>query len=164
VGASVWKYWVDYDADGIRAFDALRDRVFCADEYIGPGGDRFGGEAHPLPRPASIDDLLEACGESGTHTILDIVHFAVAGNPRAMQTLTVGHESYTTLPIVEGGECRMATDEEVRALLGTDRPSRAQIDERGDFTELLGRGEALCVVAWDGDRPCALYFQGRSGD
>lgn len=80
-----------------------------------------------------------------------------------MVTIAVGGESQT-LPVVEGGECRMATAEELRASFDTERPSREEVVSRGGVAEHLGRGEALCFVVWDADRPVALCFQGCTGD
>ena len=172
MGASAWSYWTDYDPDRGRAFSELRKRVFHSGAYLGPGGKRpvyQRGGRHPEPRPRTIKQVIKAQAENGTHTILDIAHFEFEGGPprpmRKLKSPFTGED--IEIPLTEGGVCRLAAAEELRTVFGTDRPTRSQIedkDQRGDMLAFIARWEALCVVAWDGERPVALYFCGISGD
>ncbi len=54
--------------------------------------------------------------------------------------------------------------EELTALYSTDRPTRAMIESSPDFLDEIERGMGVCLVAYEGDRPTWLCFDGYSYD
>lgn len=94
----------------------------------------------------SIDELLEASAENGTHSILDILQtadtpdFAVAW-PAAMEA--------------------------VEDIFGSSQPSHEEIeDKQGELTERLEleRWQAVYLTVYKGGKPVEIYFEGVSGD
>lgn len=144
MGASGWSYWTDYQDDIEGAFFALREQIYAAGDYLGPGGRApFGKGKHPRPRPASIEDLVESQEEEGTHSVLDVATF---GAPR-------------------GATMRLATDAELERTLGTSKPSREQVKrQEAALFSLVQRWNGICVVTWKDDAPDGLFFCGFSGD
>jgi len=102
-------------------------------------GEYRGSEAEP----ASIEEALENMDADGTASILDIDHVADEPEPAGV----------TVLSAVE-----------TKQYFDTERPSRADLERSSDFWEHIGRGEAICVVLYTGDRPSELYFAGYSFD
>lgn len=104
---------------------------------------RLGGPARKF---GTIDELLEAAAEDGTHSILDIQ--CTASEP-------------------DFGVAWPAPDEVVRRVYGTERPSRAQIEaQQGNISEALEleRWQAVYVLVYDQGKPAEIYFEGVSGD
>jgi hypothetical protein len=94
--------------------------------------------------PATIDELLEARGEPGTHCILDIQH--VADKP--------GFATASPMP-----------EPVMIACYGTTRPTRGQIEGASDSaTENLARWQAYYAIVYHGGEPREIYFEGCSGD
>jgi hypothetical protein len=93
----------------------------------------------------TIDELLEMCAESGTHSILDI-----------MQGLSDGPEFGTAFPM---------PDDVKRGLYGTATPTHDQVEakmhERADELE---RWSCWYVIVYKDGRPDEIYFEGCSGD
>ena len=102
-------------------------------------GEYRGSEAEP----ATIEEALENMDADGTASILDIDH--VADNP-------------------EPTGVTMLSPADARQYFGTERPSRVDVERADQFWEDIGRGEAVCVVLYNGDRPSELYFAGYSFD
>ena len=93
--------------------------------------------------PASIEEALENMDADGTASILDIDHVADRPEPTGVTVLTPAQA--------------------VR-YFGTERPTRADVERADELWEDIGRGEAVCVVLYNGGRPSALYFAGYSFD
>ena len=138
MGATAWIYFVPHEPDVGAALARLRRDVFARGEYF-KVDDRT---------PASIEQLLEANAESGTHSILDITHTA------------------------EFSELRAATPMTKRRLLkyfGTTVPTRSQATAftRSDETpgEEVRRWQAVYFVVHDeAGMPMEYVFVGASGD
>lgn len=168
MGASGWHYFTEYDADPKRALRKLRKAVFMAGDYIGPGGRvKFDAKRRdPRPRPSTIQALLEAQGETGTHSILDIACFE--GEPRKKEKipdLFDRGKGFVEIDASLGGECMMAPLDAVKGAYGTEQPTRAQVEaNRNALQTYAGRFGGVCFVVWNGERPEALFFTGYSGD
>jgi hypothetical protein len=93
--------------------------------------------------PASIEEALENMDADGTASILDIDHVAERPEPTGVTVLTPAQAA---------------------RYFGTERPTRADVDRADEFWDDIGRGEAICVVIYDGGRPSGLYFAGYSFD
>ena len=93
--------------------------------------------------PATIEEALENMDADGTASILDIDHVADNPEPTGVTVLTAA---------------------EAKEYFGTERPTRADVEQADEFWEDIGRGEAVCVVLYNGDRPSELYFAGYSFD
>jgi len=93
--------------------------------------------------PASIEEALENMDADGTASILDIDHVADSPEPTGVTVLTPA---------------------EAQQYFGTERPTRADVDQADEFWDDIGRGEAICVVLYSGDQPSELYFAGCSFD
>jgi hypothetical protein len=168
MGASAWDYWTDFDDDPRKALRTLRERVFRAGEYLGPGGNTFDQKRDGRPRPPNIEKLLERQGENQTHSILDVVFISYEGGPprptrKEWNPLTQSNEDF---PLVEGEECRALSRAELRDAFGTERPTRSQIEacDWNRLDALWSKWSALCVTAWDGEEPVQMFFIGTSGD
>ena len=93
--------------------------------------------------PSSIEEALENMDADGTASILDIDHVADQPEPTGVTVLS---------PAL------------AKQYFGTERPSRTDVERADQFWEDIGRGEAVCVVLYTGDRPSELYFAGYSFD
>ena len=93
--------------------------------------------------PATIEEALENMDADGTASILDIDHVADNPEPTGVTVLTAA---------------------EAKEYFGTERPTRADVEQADEFWDDIGRGEAVCVVLYSGDRPSELYFAGYSFD
>src|SRR5689334_4075171 len=142
MGASGWDYLVPYQAAD-QAFAALQRKVLAERDFLDPGYEL-----------TSLADLAEAkedeeFWEAGTHSILD------------MDTVT-GTEVPDRVGLI-----RALTTAEVRALFGTDTPTRADFQRQGD-----GHGPMPDFPRWSGrytvlyrdGQPHELAFWGYSGD
>jgi hypothetical protein len=93
--------------------------------------------------PATIEEALENMDADGTASILDIDHVAASPEPTGVTVLTPA---------------------EAKQYFGTERPTRADVEKADQLWDDIGRGEAVCVVLYNGDRPSELYFAGISFD
>ena len=93
--------------------------------------------------PATIEEALENMDADGTASILDIDHVAASPEPTGVTVLTPA---------------------EAKQYFGTERPTRADVEKADQFWDDIGRGEAVCVVLYNGDRPSELYLAGISFD
>lgn len=109
----------------LRTFEAQR---------IGGGPRRF----------ASIDKLMEAAGEDGTHSVLDI---------------------WKTAPEAGFGLAAPADPDLVQRTLGTQRPTHAVVAAHaGELAEMLERWHAVYIVVYADEKPVEYFFEGVSGD
>lgn len=104
-----------------------------------------GAPPSPLGPPPTIEELIDRNAEEGTHSIIDVCVVADRPQPGAVAPLS---------------------REELVALFGTVRPTRAQVEERvDDLVELRPNWVGTYVVAYGDDRrPEAIFFAGCSGD
>ena len=172
MGASSWKYRIPYQPDVILALRQLREGVFERGEFDTTGGlaqmlatiTRLKPDAAPelekkigpliaqkmlLRDSQSIEELLERCAESGTHSILDI-------------------DSITDAPTV--GSMSPVSDEALLELFGTTKPTGQMFESDGQSasgfyqTGLYGLWQAVYVVLYRNDMPDEIYIEGVSGD
>lgn len=168
MGASGWSYFTAYQADVEEALQTLRKDVFKRRAYgqtqtftpdilasMPPAmkaaienlrqieDESLGGEDREF---STIEELLEAAAESGTHSILDIMNtsttpdFAVAWP---------------------------AADEVVKEVFGNSKPTHAEIENKqGELSEKLEleRWQAVYLTVYDDGKPSEVYFEGVSGD
>jgi hypothetical protein len=166
MGAHLYCYFTPWNADIGAALQALREAEFKAGRYeaamqaANPPKYMFelsfppdGGSPAPGPVHPSIEAVMEDVEEDGTGSILDIMW--VADEPNLCTAVAV-------------------TDEDLSAMFGTTRPSRAHVeavfvrpgawDKSGDILERIGRGEARYFAVYDGERPSEIFFLGYSFD
>lgn len=138
MGASAWNYYVPWQSDIGRALQQLREEVFRSGVYY---------KARAGMQPATIEELLEANSEAGTHTVLDV--FTVGQRP-----------DY-------GVAAPLSRDELIR-YFGTDQPTRATLDNSPAALEEVrarrGPWSGTYIVAYDGGAPSEILFLGMSGD
>jgi len=151
MGASEWRYFVPYQEDLHQALQDLRRQVFSTGKYWWYGDSEYLSPANRLPRPARLEDLFEDeyVREEGTHSILDVLRVVDPDRPRDW------YDQGTIVP---------ATADEVRAAIGTDRPTRAdtaELDDKLPRARWVGR----CAVLYDEHgNPTEIRFWGHSGD
>lgn len=103
-------------------------------------------KAPARPRAGTIEELRQRCGEAGTHSILDVDR--VAASP--------AYGAISRLPPAR-----------LRKLLGTDRPTRAQVEsafQGREWAEFRRRWQGLYIVIYADDEPSEIFFAGTSGD
>lgn len=143
MGATVWAYWVPYQADVGAALASARDKAFGEGDYYKGSG------RHRVETPTSIADLfarMRALGldTEGTHSILDMT--------------SIGPEPGF-------GVVAPLDDDQLDALFGTLTPTRAQVEaERGLIEQIRDRWEGTYVVAYQDGAPSEILFIGVSGD
>jgi hypothetical protein len=138
MGASAWQYYVPFEPDIRQALARLRQEVFRAGQYYASPGTR---------RPASIEDLLEISGESGTHSILDVMD--VAERPSA-------------------GVVAPLSRSELVGAFGSERPTRLDVERASTSLEAIrsrrGRWTGSYIILYEKDKPAEILFFGYSGD
>ena len=96
--------------------------------------------------PQSMGELLEASGESGTHSILDIAHVS---------------------NIPGFGVAAPLNDDELLRIFGTTHPSKSMVskaEQSGALIELREPWQGTYVIVYDHDQPSEILFTGASGD
>jgi hypothetical protein len=93
--------------------------------------------------PSSIDEAREIADADGTASILDID--------------LVGQQP-------DFGVVTPLPKQKLIDFFGTDKPSRAMIEGNMDFYEEIDRGQGICIVAYDGNKPSEIFFGGYSYD
>ena len=152
MGGEAWSHFVPYREDIVSAFEDLQRQEFEAGRYEKPSGPH-------LPA-TSIAEAVRACDASGTRSILDMVGVADGPRPPGFQ-LEDAFESGVD-PMF--GMVAPLDPGQLLDLFGTERPSRAMIEENGVYYDLIDRGLGLYIVAYDGDEPSELFFAGYSFD
>ena len=95
-------------------------------------------------RPRTIDELLEAAEDSGTHSVLDIEH--VGARPAI-------------------GVAAPLSPAALRRHFGADPPTHAQVETHwGDIAETLKRGHARYLAVHHDGQPHEYAFIGCTGD
>lgn len=101
--------------------------------------------------PRTIEEAIANSGADGTCSILDMER--IASSPDA-------------------GAASPFTDEQLTAIFGTSRPTRAMVEEAlrdsreamDEAVEEIGRGEGRYILLYEGDRPTEVFFCGYSYD
>jgi hypothetical protein len=168
MGASGWSYFTPYQTDVEEALQTLRKEIFEKKAYgqthsIQPEifatmtpelkkaiknlrqieSEKLGGEDRKF---GSIEELLEASAESGTHSILDILQ---------------------TSPVPDFAVAWQAPEDAIEELFGNAKPTREEIESQpGELTELLEleRWQAVFLTVYKNGKPAEIYFEGVSGD
>jgi hypothetical protein len=153
MGANPYWYLVPYEADVDAALQKLRLREFQAGRY---------NPVTPFPRfpvdtsaPAvarqqgPIDDVLDAAGEDGTRSILDILQVSLTPF-EGRQML-----EFTAFPLA---------DSEIVDLFGTARPTRKAAETSKSIWDHIQRGSAIYTTIFVEDRPDEIFFAGYSFD
>jgi hypothetical protein len=167
VGASGWHYFVPYDSDPARALAKLREDTFRAGTY----------HSTKKKKPASIEQLIEWCAESGTHSILDVSRTVAGPLPPSLndffQSLVAGGKAPDTNAIAGYmeqlakflGAVAPVPAEVVLAACGTHTPERAALEVAAfHFMNLAPRGCGYWTTAFVKGAPSELLFAGKSGD
>ncbi len=141
-----------YQQDLGAALDMVRREVFAAGDFIKPSS------VIDLPDPTSVEDLTEQeeywefMGESGTHSILDVLTVIPASSDE---------QDYGTI--------RPLSDAEYGELFSTVRPGLADYERLAGTEQLAdyvtgGRWTGRAAVLWDNGSPAEIVFWGYSGD
>jgi hypothetical protein len=147
MGGVPWFYFVEYQPDIELALQALRKREFAAGRYHPvvkfPEFPVTTSSPAPGANHGSIEEALGASREDGTRSVLDMKR--VGKKP--------DYSVVTALPA-----------QRLRDLYGTDRPSRAMVEENMDFFEDIERGHGIYIIVYQNDQPSELFFAGYSYD
>jgi hypothetical protein len=163
VGASAWQYRISFLADLPSTYRALQERVLAEQAFVWDydKGDEDFPDDELIPRPASLDELVEAKAalgdefwEAGTHSILDTDRVVTVVDPER-----------------DLGTIRVLSASELQAHFGTDRPSLDHFQRRfgpggpaPDDLGAPGKWNGVCAVLYDNGRPAEVAFWGWSGD
>ena len=148
MGGHPWFYFVEYEPEIAAALQKLRRREFEAGRY-NPAVDfpEFPvtpASPAPGPRHDSIEEAMEDADADGTRSILDMERISDEPDFNAVTPLT---------------------RERLLELFGTERPTRAMVDESDELFEALDeRGQGIYVVVYEGERPSEIFFAGYSFD
>ena len=97
-----------------------------------------------------IAEYIEVCDADGTCSILDV------------ETITTKPQEFDY-----GSACPLS-DETLKELFDTDKPTAPMLDDdeggADEVFDLLDRGQACYVIAYENDKPVELYFFGMSYD
>jgi hypothetical protein len=105
---------------------------------------RAGRYRYAEHNPSSIDKAIEIADADGTASILDIA------------TITDEPDFGCAAPF---------TPDELNEFFGTERPTRADVEQAEAYWEEMERGQARYAVVYDdGGAPCEIYFAGYSYD
>lgn len=171
MGASGWQYFVPYDRDIAAALHRLRAEVFAARNY-------FKGSSRRAAKAKTIAEAIALAAEDGTHSILDVNRVRDTPAPQPMLQWMVERNAAGEEP--DGAELNARLQAEIAAhgavsplapavllkLFGTERPTRAAIEEREyELATLCPRNAGVYLIAFDErGAPVELFFFGISGD
>jgi hypothetical protein len=94
-------------------------------------------------KPATPEKAVENMGADGTASILDIL--GISESP----------EVCSVCPL---------SDERLRELFGTTRPTREMVESDGEFYEEIERGQGIYIVVYKDGEPSEYFFAGYSFD
>jgi hypothetical protein len=147
VGGHPWFYFVPYQPNIDLALQALREREFKAGRYnpvvMLPEFPVTPASASPGAKHSSIQEALDAADADGTRSILDMER--------------VGQEP-------DYGVVAPMPSHRLMELFGTEQPSRSMVERNMDFFSDIERGQGICVVVYENDRPSEIFFAGYSYD
>lgn len=150
MGASGWIYYVEHHADPRVLLATLHQRVLDEGDYYWCDAD--------VPRPATLsalhdlyrDEYTQHLSEEGTHSILDVYNVGSAGSPDDYGTI---------LPL---------SPARVRAVFGTDTPTREQFDAvyagGADLLDEFPRWSGRFTALHENGVPTQIVIWGFSGD
>jgi len=151
--SSEWSYWVPYDSDISAALQRLRGEIFAegnyatADSVLSVGSRLIVPPSDPRPKPATIQELLEREGKSGTHSILDMT--CISATPK--------RKAISPFP-----------DSLLKEYFGSATPAPSNVQEVYDFGSLekfvTTRWRGIYLVAYFDGKPSDIFFAGCSGD
>ena len=150
---SEWSYWAPYDADIAVVLQRLREDVFARGDYATADSPTSVGTriiipaSRPRPKPATTEKLLEQEGESGTHSILDMICISPKPKRKAISP-------FPSSLLLE--------------YFGSDTPRPSEIQEVYDFGSLekfvTKRWRGIYVVVYFDGKPSDIFSAGCSGD
>ena len=152
MGAEFWSYHVPYQEDVGAALEALREQEFLAGRFwqpseVTPGffARIFGGSSKPVkPKlPKSIREALKLSDATGTRSILDM-------------------ERISEKP--DYGAISRIPPDELKELMGTEKPTREMVEDCEELYERLQRGQGIYLITYKDGKPEAIYFAGYSYD
>ena len=146
MGAEPYWYFVKYEPDVEAALQKLRQREFAAGRYnpvtsslefpLGPDAPSPGAQH------ASIEEAVEASGEEGTRSILDLAQIG---------------------PEAEFLVAKLLSKDDLEAIFGTAQPTHEMLEDFSVF-DSLERGTGVCVTVYKDGKPSELFFGGYSID
>ena len=147
MGGHPYFYYVSYNPDIQAALEELRSREFKAGRY-NPVMRNIDFPITPqTPAPGAkhktIHLALEAAGEEGTRSILDI------------STVSDSPDFFCAAPLSE---------EELDELFGTTEPDLENVDGSEDLSDRIERGQCIYVICYKNGKPDGIYFTGYSFD
>jgi hypothetical protein len=131
MGATPFRYLVNYNKDIQSALDKLRLKVFKEKNYEGANSDTSGS-----PNEA-FENAVTTIGSTGS--ILDI------------ESVSTSAQASRTSPL---------TDPELMKFFRTNRPTIKQIDENPTFWGAIERGTARHITIYKDAEPSKIYFVG----
>jgi small ligand-binding sensory domain FIST len=147
MGGNSWFYFVKYEKDINHALQQLKEREFRAGRYspviLLPEFPVDENSQAPGAGHQSIEEAIDASGESGTGSILDMVR---VGKKREFRVIT---------PIAA---------EQLELLYGTKEPSREQVVGNMEFFEEIDRGEGIYIITYRDGAASEILFAGYSVD
>lgn len=195
MGSHPYWYYIDYQTDINTTLQTLRQREFGAGRYS-PVIPMFLlhfpiTDSSPAPgaRHSSIEEAMEASGDSGTGSILDIFKVSTIPFEEAMREngieeieifYTDENDRVNSL-IIRKPKIEMicttfplSFDELIR-LLGTNKPTHDLVESViirqqqnpeavEEFWNSIDRGTGRHIVIYDGERPAEIFFIGYSVD
>ena len=151
--SSEWSYWAPYDPDISATLQRLREEVFAqgdyatADSVIAVGSRLIVPPSDSRPKPATIEELLEREGKSGTHSILDMTRISPTPKRKAISPFS---------------------DALLKEYFGSETPAPSDVQEVYDFGSLekfvTKRWRGIYIVAHFDGKPSDIFFAGCSGD
>jgi hypothetical protein len=136
-----------------KLYDAMepgpvRDHALRFVEQARAAGEQLQTEQRRRRKPRTIRGLLKQCGESETHSILDI------------ERVSSRRETMAVSPL---------SSAQLAELFGTDRPSHDAVQQWSTTIDsgtprLYQRWQGIYVVVYAGSAPVEIYFEGCSGD
>ncbi len=146
-GAELYWYFVAYDKDINVALQKLRKEEFEAGRYNPVVRHLDFPITASSPKPGakhkSIAQAIKAAGADGTRSILDIEKVGKRADYSVAAPLS---------------------DEKLKKLFGTPRPSRALVESKMDFLEEVERGHCVYILFYKEERPVEILFAGYSFD
>ncbi|MGB8643652.1 MAG: hypothetical protein WCF84_00305 [Anaerolineae bacterium] len=145
-----WDYFAPYQPDIEQALHQLQEHIFEHGEYEDPLRAAAESEGKPYTPPGSIEELRQRCGDSGTHSILDMRH--VSAHPAANSVSPVpGHR--------------------LHELLGTDKPDLIKFENElqeadrseAEILDEVETGQGRYFILYKEGHPNQIFFHGSSG-
>ena len=147
MGANLYWYFTEYEADEEAALQRLRQREFLAGRYnpvipflmfpLRPNSPS------PGAKHASIEQAIEAAAEDGTRSILDL---------------------HSVGDAVDFGVAARMPPEKLEELFETTEPTHEMLETELAIFNAIDRGQGACIVVYKDGKPSELFFAGYSYD